>query len=79
MICPLSTANDVVETVIFPNPQGHYLEVRSAVGAMFKILSLSGRSLLGGTTKTRLDIPSLKSGLYLLQLPNGHLLKFVRQ
>ncbi|MDE0471585.1 MAG: putative Ig domain-containing protein [Ekhidna sp.] len=72
-------ADDAAEVVIFPNPSGHYLEVRSPVGGTFKILSLSGKSLLEGPTNTKVDITSLKSGLYLVQLPDGGLLKFVRE
>ncbi|MDE0470973.1 MAG: T9SS type A sorting domain-containing protein, partial [Ekhidna sp.] len=76
---PLGAAGDAAEAVIFPNPSGHYLEVRSPVGGVFKIVSLSGKLLLEGTTNTRVDILSLKSGLYLVQLPDGRLLKFVRE
>ena len=65
--------------VIFPNPSDRYLEVRSPVGSAFKILSLSGKSLLEGTMNTKVDISSLRSGLYLMQLPDGRLLKFVRE
>ncbi|MDE0472413.1 MAG: T9SS type A sorting domain-containing protein, partial [Ekhidna sp.] len=64
---------------IFPNPSGRYLEVRSPVGGIFKILSLNGKPLLEGFTNIRLDITSLQSGLYLVQLPDGRLLKFVRE
>ena len=67
------------ETIIFPNPSGRYLEVRSLIGGTFKILSLSGKPLLKGPTNTRVDITSLCSGLYLVQLPDGRLLKFVRE
>ncbi|MDE0472852.1 MAG: T9SS type A sorting domain-containing protein, partial [Ekhidna sp.] len=76
---PLGTAENAVEIVVFPNPSGRYLEVRSPVGGTFKILSLNGKSLLEGTTNTRTDITSLQSGLYLVQLPDGRLLKFVRE
>ena len=72
-------ADDATETVIFPNPSGRYLEVRSLTGGTFQILSLSGKPLLKGTTNTRVDITSLQSGLYLVQLPDGRLLKFVRE
>ena len=72
-------AEDTEETVIFPNPSGRYLEVRSAMGGTFRILSLSGKPLLEGTTNTRTEITSLQSGLYLVQLPDGRLLKFVRE
>ena len=72
-------AEDTEEAVIFPNPSGRYLEVRSPVGSAFKILSLSGKSLLEGTTNTKVDITSLRSGLYLVQLPDGRLLKFIRE
>ena len=79
VICPLSAEDDAVGAVIFPNPSGRYLEVRSPIGGTFKILSLSGKSLLEGSTNRKVDITSLKSGLYLVQLPDGHLLKFVRE
>ena len=65
--------------VIFPNPSGRYLEVRSPMEGTFQILSLSGKPSLEGTTNTRMDITSLQSGLYLVQLPDGRLLKFVRE
>ena len=70
---------DTGETVIFPNPSGRYLEVRSSTGDTFQILSLSGKLLLEGTTNTRVDITFLRSGLYLVQLPEGRLLKFMRE
>ena len=76
---PLGFSADEEAAVIFPNPSGDYLEVRSPVGGAFKILSLSGKSLLEGSTNTRMDITSLQSGLYLVQLPDGRLLKFVRE
>ena len=79
VICPLSAAEDAEEAVIFPNPSGRYLEVRSSTGGVFKILSLSGKPLLQGNTNTRIDTSSLQSGLYLIQLPDGRLLKFVRE
>ena len=71
--------SEAEEAVIFPNPSGDYLEVRSSVGGTFQLLSLSGKPLLEGTTNTRVDISSLRSGLYLVQLPDGRLLKFVRE
>ena len=76
---PLSAADDEVEAFIFPNPSSHYLEVRSAIGGTFQLLSLSGEPLLEGPTNTRIDITSLQSGLYLVQLQDGRLLKFVRE
>ena len=79
VICPLSAAEDAEEAVIFPNPSGRYLEVRSSVRGTFQILSLSGKTLLKGTVNTRVDITSLRGGLYLVQLPDGRLLKFVKE
>ena len=76
---PLSATDDAAEAIIFPNPSGDYLEVQSAIGDTFQLLSLSGKPLLEGTTNTRIDITSLQSGLYLVQLPDGRLLKFVRE
>ena len=80
----LGAVEDEGETVIVPNPSDGYIEVRStgtsgATGEAFKILSLSGKPLLKGTTNTRTDITSLRSGLYLVQLSDGRLLKFVRE
>ncbi|MDE0471339.1 MAG: T9SS type A sorting domain-containing protein, partial [Ekhidna sp.] len=83
VICPLGAADDAAEVVIFPNPSGRYVEVRasgtSATESVFTILNLSGKPLLEGTINTRLDITSLRGGLYLVQLPDGRLLKFVRE
>ena len=79
VICPLSATEDEAEAVIFPNPSGDYLEMRPPVEGTFQLLSLSGKPLLKGTTNTRVDINSLRSGLYLVQLPDGRLLKFVRE
>ncbi|MDE0470742.1 MAG: putative Ig domain-containing protein, partial [Ekhidna sp.] len=75
---PLGAA-DAAKVVIFPNPSGCCLEVRSVAEGTFKIVSLSGRPLLKGATNIKVDITSLKSGLYLVQLPDGRLLKFVRK
>ena len=77
--CPLGVADNAAEVAIFPNPSGSYLEVRSAVGVTFQLLSLSGKPLMEGTANTKMDISSLKSGLYLVQLPDGRLLKFVKE
>ena len=77
-----SEAEEVSEVVIVPNPSNHYIEVHSLTvpsGDVFQILSLSGKPLLEGTTNTRVDIASLRSGLYLMQLRDGRLLKFVRE
>ena len=79
VICPLSAADDAAEVVIFPNPSGRYLEVRSSIRGTFQLLSLSGKPLLKGPTNTQMDIASLRIGLYLVQLPDGRLLKFVRE
>ncbi|MDE0472515.1 MAG: T9SS type A sorting domain-containing protein, partial [Ekhidna sp.] len=76
---PLGAVEDAEEAVIFPNPSGDYLEVRSSISGTFQLLSLSGKSLLEGTTNVKVDITSLRSGLYLVQLPDGRLLKFVRE
>ena len=79
VICPLGAADDAAEAVIFPNPSGRYVEVRSPVASPVRILSLGGELLLEGTTNIRMDVASLHSGLYLVQLPDGRLLKFVRE
>ncbi|MBC6399635.1 MAG: BspA family leucine-rich repeat surface protein [Ekhidna sp.] len=75
----LSVADDAVEAVVFPNPSGRYVEVQSPVESPIRILSLEGKPLLEGTTNTRIDAASLRSGLYLIQLPDGRLLKFVKK
>ena len=79
VICPLSAANNAEESIIFPNPSDRYLEVRFPIGSTFQLLSLSGKPLLEGTTNAKLDITSLPSGLYLVQMPEGRLLKFIKE
>ena len=76
---PLSASDDVVETMIFPNPAGRYVEVRSPKRGTFRILSLSGKLLLEGSTNTDTDISSLQIGIYMVQLPDGRLLKFIKE
>jgi len=77
--CVLSAKDDVVEAVVFPNPSGRYVEVQSSVESPIRILSVGGELVLKSTTNTRVDAASLRSGLYLIQLPDGHLLKFVKR
>ncbi|MBC6400341.1 MAG: BspA family leucine-rich repeat surface protein, partial [Ekhidna sp.] len=78
--CPLSAWEDAVETVVvFPNPSDRYVEVQSLVESPVRILGLDGRLLLESTTNTKIDAVSLQSGLYLVQLPDGHLLKLVKK
>ena len=76
---PLGFSEAEKATVILPNPSGRYLEVRSPVSGTFQLLSLSGKPILEGITNTRLEITYLQSGLYLVQLPDGRLLKFLRE
>ncbi|MBC6401242.1 MAG: T9SS type A sorting domain-containing protein, partial [Ekhidna sp.] len=77
--CVLSVADDALEAVVFPNPSGRYVEVQSPVESPIHILSVGGELLLESTTNTKIDAASLHSGLYLIQLPDGHLLKFVKK
>ncbi|MBC6425069.1 MAG: BspA family leucine-rich repeat surface protein, partial [Ekhidna sp.] len=76
---PLGLGDDAVEAVVFPNPSGRYVEVQSPVESPVRILSVGGELVLESTTNTRIDAASLHSGLYLIQLPDGHLLKFVKK
>ncbi|MBC6401766.1 MAG: T9SS type A sorting domain-containing protein, partial [Ekhidna sp.] len=77
--CVLSAADDASEAVVFPNPSGRYVEVRSPVKSPIRILSVGGELMLKSTTNTKIDAASLQSGLYLVQLPDGRLLKFVKR
>ncbi|MBC6410003.1 MAG: T9SS type A sorting domain-containing protein, partial [Ekhidna sp.] len=77
--CVLSAADDASEAVVFPNPSGRYVEVQSPVESPVRILSVGGELVLESTTNTKIDAASLHSGLYLIQLPDGHLLKFVKR
>ncbi|MBC6400303.1 MAG: T9SS type A sorting domain-containing protein, partial [Ekhidna sp.] len=77
--CVLSAADDTKEAVVFPNPSGRYVEVQSPVESPIRILSVGGELVLESTTNTKMDAASLRSGLYLVQLPDGRLLKFVKK
>ncbi|MBC6427141.1 MAG: T9SS type A sorting domain-containing protein, partial [Ekhidna sp.] len=77
--CVLSAADDASEAVVFPNPSGRYVEVQSPVKSPIRILSVGGELVLESTTNVKVDAVSLHSGLYLIQLPDGHLLKFVKR
>ncbi|MBC6409794.1 MAG: T9SS type A sorting domain-containing protein, partial [Ekhidna sp.] len=77
--CVLSAADDTKEAVVYPNPSGRYVEVQSPVESPIRILSVGGELMLESTTNTKIDAASLHSGLYLIQLPDGRLLKFVKK
>ncbi|MBC6399961.1 MAG: T9SS type A sorting domain-containing protein, partial [Ekhidna sp.] len=77
--CVLSAAGDASEAVVFPNPSGRYVEVQSPVESPIRILSVGGELVLESTTNVKVDAVSLHSGLYLVQLPDGRLLKFVKR
>ncbi|MBC6401813.1 MAG: hypothetical protein GDA37_12565, partial [Ekhidna sp.] len=77
--CVLSAAVDAVEAVVFPNPSGRYVEVQSPVDNPIRILSVGGELVLESTTNARIDAAYLPGGLYLIQLPDGHFLKFVKR
>ncbi|MBC6425551.1 MAG: BspA family leucine-rich repeat surface protein [Ekhidna sp.] len=76
---PLGIRDDVVEAVVFPNPSGRYVEVQSPVESTIRILSVGGELMLKSTTNVKIDAASLQSGLYMVQLPEGRLLKFVKR
>ncbi|MBC6409336.1 MAG: BspA family leucine-rich repeat surface protein [Ekhidna sp.] len=76
---PLGIRDDVVEAVVFPNPSGRYVEVQSPVESTIRILSVGGELMLKSTTNVNIDADSLQSGLYMVQLPDGRLLKFVKR
>ncbi|MBC6425891.1 MAG: T9SS type A sorting domain-containing protein, partial [Ekhidna sp.] len=77
--CVLSATGDASEAVVFPNPSGRYVEVQSPVESPIRILSVGGELVLESMTNTKIDAASLRSGLYLIQLPDGRLLKFVKR
>ncbi|MBC6410544.1 MAG: hypothetical protein GDA42_08825, partial [Ekhidna sp.] len=58
---------------------GRYVEVQSPVESPIRILNLGGELVLKSTTNTRIDAAFLHSGLYLVLLPDGRLLKFVKK
>ncbi|MBC6400806.1 MAG: T9SS type A sorting domain-containing protein, partial [Ekhidna sp.] len=75
----LSAEEEASEAVVFPNPSGRYVEVQSPVESPVRILSVGGELVLESMTNTKTDAASLRSGLYLIQLPDGRLLKFVKR
>jgi len=76
---PLNASEDAIEVSVFPNPSGRYFEIRSPVESSVSILDLNGRLLKESTTNTKVDAAFLRSGMYLIQLPGGSLLKFVKK
>jgi len=75
----LATDYDSVEVSVFPNPSGRYLEVQSSIKIPVSILDLNGKLLQESTTNTKVDIASLRDGLYFVKLPGGILLKFIKK
>ena len=76
-----SRGNDLRDLRVFPNPASSYLEVDypSATPMTYSISDLSGLSVQTGEVKKgRIDIQSLKSGVYFLQLSNSEIRKIRR-
>lgn len=62
---------------IYPNPVQETLNIESDKSVSFKIYDLDGRLLLNGDGNS-IDVSSLKTGTYLLQI-NNNTLKFIKQ
>ena len=62
---------------IYPNPVQETLNIESGESVSFKIFDLDGRLLLHGDGNS-IDVSSLKTGTYLLQI-NNNTLKFIKQ
>ncbi len=70
---------------IYPNPvRGEFLTIATnKEGVMFEMTNLSGQSLLKGeVTNDRINVSGLETGMYMIQLTDGHksvVRKFVKE
>jgi len=84
-VSSISTAKDVAFS-IYPNPADHYLIIQtSATKNKIEICDVQGRKVMGlniDETQNRIDISSLSSGIYNIQVLNNEGLssmKFIKQ
>jgi len=70
---------------VYPNPVSNQLNIVQANGANYILMDMTGRSLIAGSitgNRASVDVTSLASGIYMLQLTkDGHTekVKFVKQ
>lgn len=71
--------NTNVSTDIFPNPFDQRLTINTITGKEIKIFNLNGKLLAAANTEGQtIDTSLWTSGLYLIQLENGTVLKFTK-
>ncbi|MEQ8472596.1 MAG: T9SS type A sorting domain-containing protein [Marinoscillum sp.] len=63
---------------IFPNPVGKKLTITNWSGHSYSVLSLSGRLITTGNKET-INTSILNPGIYILQLSDGSIVKFVKK
>ncbi|MDG0974469.1 MAG: T9SS type A sorting domain-containing protein [Crocinitomicaceae bacterium] len=67
---------------IYPNPTTNFIYFKESVtNYTFKILTLNGKFILSGKTDDMVDISSLKSGIYLIEIVGDkpRKVKFIKQ
>ncbi|MDX5428023.1 MAG: T9SS type A sorting domain-containing protein, partial [Bacteroidota bacterium] len=71
--------DQVVDLQIYPNPASDRVQIQSEMPiSEFRIVDISGREVLSGeVVNSTIELPSLSSGAYLLQL--GHQGKWVNR
>ena len=70
----------VLDTKVYPNPTTNMITVELAGDFEFGLYDIEGRSVLSGsgTEKTQLQLESLKSGVYLLNVSNNFGFRTIR-
>jgi len=53
---------------IYPNPADDYLYIDKDVNSAYRILDISGKTILEGRTNKKIDVSGLEEGLYFLEM-----------
>ena len=70
---PLSTSDFALSTLkLYPNPAANYFEVETEHSIdSLKIFNLLGQEMISVENETRINISSLQTGSYLVQISSG--------
>lgn len=82
-ICSTLNSESKVEKTlkIFPNPASNYIKLTSSfINSSYRISDVLGKEILAGkvTQSTKIDVTSLKNGLYFLKIDTKYSVKFIK-
>ena len=69
-----------VNLIVYPNPASEFIHVESGSESVLDLVSVDGQKIISGYTNRKLDITSLKAGVYLIRIKQtGQILRFIKK